>query len=51
MKPKRKKIPNAARAIINGKIATIYHGRRVINFYTSGQTLIGRIADKREQML
>ncbi len=52
MKANRKpKIPNKDRAIISGKIATIWMGRRVVNFYRSGQPLVGRIADRRDGML
>lgn len=55
MKPRRKekpkKIPNSARAICEGKIATIFMGRRVVNYYRSGQPLMGRIADRRDGML
>ena len=34
---------NKDRAIINGKIATIQNGKRVVNTYTSGEKLVGKI--------
>lgn len=43
MQTKKKRIPNRERAIINGKIATIYNGRRVIHIYRSGEPLKGKI--------
>lgn len=48
---KRARIPNKDRAIVTGKIATIHHGRRVVNFYRSGQPLIGKVPQGREGML
>lgn len=32
-------------AIITGKIATVYKGRRIVREYKSGQPLIGRLQD------
>lgn len=42
-KPPKVYIPNAARAVCNGYIATILNGRRIVAFYTSGQPLKGKI--------
>ena len=38
-----KTIPNTRRAIISGKIATIYKGQRIVREYTSGEPLKGFI--------
>lgn len=42
-KPKQKKLPNHRRAIIDGTIATVYQGKRIIKMYKSGEPLQGRI--------
>ena len=34
---------NSDRAIINGTIATVVNGRRVVRTYESGEKLVGRI--------
>lgn len=48
---KKKPIPNKERAICDGKIATYCNGRRVVNFYRSGQPLVGKVPEGREGML
>lgn len=40
---RKKYIPNKNRAIVNGKIATIVNGRRVVHIYRSGEPLKGKI--------
>lgn len=40
----KRALPNRCRAIISGKIATIYKGRRIVREYESGQPLVGRFA-------
>lgn len=43
MKLKKAPMPNRKRAIVSGKIATIYEGRRLVRVYESGQPLVGEI--------
>lgn len=43
MSASKEYIPNRARAAINGKIATIDNGRRIVREYSSGDPLIGRL--------
>lgn len=38
-------------AIVDAKFATIFQGKRVVQFYRSGQFLKGRIADRKDGML
>ena len=40
---KPKIVKNSERAIVNGKIATIYKGKRIVQKYYSGEPLKGRI--------
>lgn len=51
MKVQKKKpykpVPNCKRAIVTGKIATIYKGRRIVQRYESGQPLMGDIENDR----
>lgn len=45
-KPKKREyVPNSARAVTNGHIVTIYQGKRIVRYYTSGQPLVGRIPE------
>lgn len=43
--------PKEGYAITDAKFATIYQGKRVINFYLSGQRLKGRLVERRDHML
>jgi len=40
---KKKYVPNKHRAIVNGYIATVYKGKRIIKSYKSGEPLQGRL--------
>lgn len=40
-----RKIKNCERAIVTGKIATIQDGKRVVNTYTSGEPLKGKLPE------
>lgn len=41
--PSKKYIPNKKRAIVSGKIATVYQGVRIVREYRSGERLIGEL--------
>jgi hypothetical protein len=41
----QKPIPNKSRAIVAGKIATVYKGQRIVKSYNSGQPLTGKIPE------
>ena len=43
--------PKERYAICDAKFATIYNGRRVVNFYRSGQPLTGQMVERQNFML
>lgn len=38
------------RAICDAMIATVHHGRRIVQKYRSGQPLVGRLAERADGM-